>query len=36
MVSLQSYFQQIDTDGSGALDLDEFMAAVLELKLEVS
>lgn len=33
---MQCFFNQIDTDKSGALDLNEFIAAVSELRLEVT
>jgi len=33
---LQSFFNQIDLDKSGTLSKDEFTAAVLELKVEIS
>jgi len=36
MQNLQSYFHQIDTSGDGKLDLDEFLSALLELKLDIT
>ena len=33
---LQSFFNKIDLDKSGTLSKDEFTAAVLELKVEIS
>ena len=36
LVSLTKYFDQIDVDNSGALDKQEFTAAIRELKLDVS
>lgn len=35
-VELQKNFNQIDTDNSGALDLNEFTTALLALQLELT